>query len=59
MKLFGKIEEVDSHSRDEWIREELIPRITKHLVLWVISGREKLDGKQVTIRMEMNLCSSR
>jgi tetratricopeptide (TPR) repeat protein len=36
----------DGYSLDEWIREELITRLSKN-VLWVICGREALRWKEV------------
>ncbi len=35
----------DGHSRDEWIREELIPHLSRK-VLWVICGKEALKWKE-------------
>lgn len=35
----------DGHCRDEWIREELIPRLPRKL-LWVICGRESLKWEE-------------
>lgn len=36
----------DGHSRDEWIREEIIPRLPRK-VLWVICGKEALKWKEI------------
>ncbi len=36
----------DGHSRDEWIREELIPRLPRK-VLWVICGKEALKWEEI------------
>jgi tetratricopeptide (TPR) repeat protein len=36
----------DGNSRDKWIREELIPRLTRN-VLWVICGREALRWEEI------------
>jgi tetratricopeptide (TPR) repeat protein len=35
----------DDNYRDEWIREELIPRLSKN-VMWVILGREELKWEE-------------
>lgn len=36
----------DGNSRDEWIREEIIPRLPRK-VLWVICGKEALKWKEI------------
>ena len=36
----------EGYSRDEWIREELIPRLPRN-VLWIICGRERLRWEEI------------